>query len=58
MVNTFFVDGTEFTTNTDRVDNFTIKSHPANYDVVFESFQNKFSEDQVVLIDKKVKGLY
>jgi len=58
MVNTFFVDGTEFRTNTDRADNLTIKSHPANYDVVFESFQNKFSEDQVVLIDKKVKELY
>lgn len=58
MTNTFVVDGTTFAVETDRLNEMTIRSHPNDYKVVFEPFQNKFTDNQVVLIDKRVRELY
>lgn len=56
--NTFTIDNTVFQISTEKTNNLTIRSHPTNYDVVFEEFVNTFSDKQVVLVDKKVRELY
>lgn len=58
MINKFFIQNTELETSIKKVSKFTIHSHPKNYDVLFESFNNTFTEDQVVLVDKNVQHLY
>lgn len=58
MINTFVVDGTTFAVETERSNELTIHSHPTDYKVVFKPFENKFTDNQVVLVDKRVKELY
>ena len=36
----------------------TISSHPQPYVVEFTSFDNRFTQDQVVLVDRNVQQLY
>jgi 3-dehydroquinate synthase len=58
MTNTFVIDGTTFALETERSNELTIRSHPTDYKVVFEPFENKFTNNQVVLVDKRVRELY
>lgn len=58
MINKFYIDKTEFFTSTERASKFTIKSHPIDYEVVFEPFKNSFYENEIVLIDKNIQKLY
>lgn len=58
MKNTFVINGIELESSTEVSNKITIKSHPYDYDVVFERFINKFSDNEVVLVDAKVAKLY
>lgn len=57
MMNTFSIDGKTFAASDNVVSSFQVKSHPRNYDVVFDKFSTEFSENQVVLIDKNVQEI-
>jgi len=58
MKNIFVVNGVELESSTEISNKMIIKSHPHDYEVVFEPFTNKFSDDEVVLVDAKVANLY
>ena len=58
MTNTFYIDNTQFTLETEINDQLFIKSHPENYVARFSKFENKFNNKQVVLVDKNVQQLY
>jgi 3-dehydroquinate synthase len=57
-MNKFKIQDTELKVSTEKTDILTIKSFPEDYSVYFNKFDNSFSEDQVVLVDKNVKELY
>ena len=54
----FVVDGITLTVSLNDYSSMTIKSHPHDYDVVFEKHPIKFNDGDVVLIDANVKKLY
>jgi len=54
MTHKFSIDNTELVVSTEKLDSFTVKSHPKNYEVVFSAFTNSFSENDVVLVDKNI----
>ena len=56
--NEFTVQNTKLKVSTKKTNLLTIKSFPENYNVHFETFNNIFTNDQVVLVDKNVKELY
>jgi 3-dehydroquinate synthase len=58
MVNKFTIQGKEFEISTDTQTEMTIQSTPSSYKVVFEDFNNTFTEKDVVLVDKNVRALY
>lgn len=58
MINKFTIQDTLFEISSEIKSNIEIKSHPKNYQVVFEKFPNKFTDKQVVLVDKNVQTLY
>ena len=58
MTNTFYIDNTKFTLETEVKDQLLIKSHPEDYIARFSKFENKFNDKQVVLVDKNVQQLY
>jgi 3-dehydroquinate synthase len=58
MINTFYINNTEFILETEIKDKLHIKSHPEDYIAKFEKFENKFNSKQVVLVDKNVQELY
>lgn len=58
MKNTFKINNTQFNTPKSLPEEITIKSHPINYKVHFKKFINKFSKDDIVLVDSNVKKLY
>lgn len=57
-MNKFTIAGTNLSAASDTTDELTIQSFPEPYKVSFKSFQNSFTEDQVVLVDSKVQQLY
>ena len=58
MMNKFIIQDTKFEVSTLKTDILTINSFPEEYSVHFEKFNNKFTDDQVLLVDKNVKELY
>ena len=58
MMNKFIIQDTELEVSTLKTDVLTINSFPIKYNVYFEKFNNIFTDDQVVLVDKNVKELY
>jgi 3-dehydroquinate synthase len=58
MTNKFTIQGKEFEISTDIQTEITIQSTPSSYKVVFEDFNNTFTEKDVVLVDKNVRALY
>lgn len=54
----FNIENVELFATASKPTNFTVKSHPKNYDVVFEQFNNQFTKNQVVLVDKNIQQLY
>jgi len=58
MENTFKINNTQFNTPKLPPEEIIIKSHPSTYKVYFKKFINKFSKDDVVLVDSNVKKLY
>jgi len=58
MINKFKIENTELEVSTEKTSSLTIKSHPKDYNVHFKPFQNSFTDDQVVLVDKNVQQLY
>ena len=54
----FIVDNIVLSTPTDDYTSMTIKSHPYDYEVVFEKYPRIFGENDVLLIDSNVSKLY
>ena len=57
MKQTFIVHNTQYETDVSG-GNFTVKSHPESYDVVFDSLPTSFTDKEVVLVDENVQKLY
>jgi 3-dehydroquinate synthase len=57
-MNSFKIDNTFFNISKELPKDILIKSHPTNYKVSFKEFTNSFNEDDVILVDSKVKSLY
>ena len=57
-MNKFIIQNTPFEISTEIKNNILIKSHPEDYQVMFEKFTNTFTDNQVVLVDKNVQSLY
>lgn len=55
MINKFYIESKEFEVSTEYQEVLTIDSHPKPYKVYFKKFENYFSNNQVVLVDKNVK---
>jgi 3-dehydroquinate synthase len=54
----FIVDGNELSASTDDYTSITIKSHPCDYEVVFEKYPKVFGDNDVLLIDSNVSNIY
>jgi len=57
-MNIFKINNTEFKVSAIKTDKLIIKSHPKDYEVIFDSFFSVFTENDVLLIDKTVQKLY
>jgi 3-dehydroquinate synthase len=60
MINKFYINEKEFSVSSEMANSMTIESHPKKYEVIFEDFlkHKSFSQNEIVLIDKKVANLY
>jgi 3-dehydroquinate synthase len=61
-MNTFLINNKKFIINNQKIkDRLLIKSHPKDYEVIFDSFFSlffSFKEDEIVLIDKNIRKIY
>lgn len=58
MKHHFIIQNESFTIESELPKNFTVKSFPSNYEVLFEQAPSIFSAKNVVLVDSIVKKLY
>ena len=57
-MNTFTIEETILKADPIKTDRLVIKSHPNEYEVLFQKFTNTFSDSDVVLVDANVQRLY
>lgn len=57
-MNTFTIEKTTLKADPIKTDRLVIKSHPNEYEVLFQKFTNTFSDSDVVLVDANVQRLY
>jgi len=55
---TFTIEGATLEADRNKTDKLVIKSHPTDYEVLFQKFDNTFTDKDIVLVDANVQRLY